>query len=202
MSLEATWISNQSIILVPFEEKISTLSKSKSTLKIWFNKQRNNWKTWGSFERETWWVLWEQKASMMNLIPQTLDFKLLLMFSNKAKDSIHYYNYFQHFIWRFRILQFAVPGAGRHQYAVLILIWSSYPKRIPDVDRLLVIGPLSSFAPGKWICGMLLEKVSSQRLSGDNYLQKEKKNTFIRKSAELTLIFHGGPKNTKEIIDF
>lgn len=98
---------------------------------------------------------------------------------------------------------FAVPGAGKTSivyaaYAYLKSLPSDNPKH---VDKLLVIGPLSSFAP--WeneyeLCFGV--KPRTQRLSGDGKILKGKKEQHLSSGdpAELTLIFHGGVDSLKE----
>lgn len=103
---------------------------------------------------------------------------------------------------------FSVPGAGKTSivYAAYIFL-KSLPKNDPrHVDKLLVIGPLSSFAPWeneyKTCFGT---KASSQRLSGDSAVQRihKEQHLFSTNPAELTLIFHGGVDNLQnEIISF
>lgn len=103
---------------------------------------------------------------------------------------------------------FAVPGAGKTSivygaYAYL----KSLPKENPKhVDKLLVVGPLSSFAP--WeneyeeCFGV---KPSSFRMSGDPNISIEKKleHLYSPNAPELSLIFHGGVDRFQtDIIDF
>ena len=103
---------------------------------------------------------------------------------------------------------FAVPGAGKTSivygaYAYLKNLPHSDPKH---VDKLLVIGPLSSFAP--WeneyeeCFGV---NPSSFRMSGDAEISRDNKEQYLYSGnpAELTLIFHGGvPGFESQIIDF
>ncbi|HRK54610.1 MAG TPA: DEAD/DEAH box helicase [Cyclobacteriaceae bacterium] len=103
---------------------------------------------------------------------------------------------------------FAVPGAGKTSivygaYSYLKSLPSDDPKR---VDRLLVIGPLSSFAPWENEFEECFgKKIKSQRLSGNLALSRERKEEHLYSSnpAELTLIYHGGVNNLQQqIIDF
>ena len=103
---------------------------------------------------------------------------------------------------------FAVPGAGKTSivygaYAYLKSLPHSDPKH---VDKLLVIGPLSSFAP--WeneyeeCFGV---KPSSFRMSGNAEISRDvkKQHLYSGNPAEITLIFHGGvPGFESQIIDF
>ena len=103
---------------------------------------------------------------------------------------------------------FAVPGAGKTSivygaYAYLKSLPEDDPKH---VDKLLVIGPLSSFAPWeKEYKECFGTNVTSQRLSGDNTILRNHKeqHLFSGNPAELTLIFHGGVESLKdEIVSF
>lgn len=103
---------------------------------------------------------------------------------------------------------FAVPGAGKTSivygaYTYLKSLPESDPKHI---DKLLVIGPLSSFAPWEKEykeCFGTIPRV--QRLSGDNKILRDRKeqHLFSGDPAEITLIFHGGVENLQsEILAF
>ncbi len=103
---------------------------------------------------------------------------------------------------------FAVPGAGKTSivygaYAYL----NSLPKDNPQhVDKLVVIGPLSSFAP--WeneYKDCFGRSTKSFRMSGDIDLSRNQKleHLYSPNPAELTLIFHGGVESFQnDIIDF
>ena len=103
---------------------------------------------------------------------------------------------------------FAVPGAGKTSivygaYAYL----KSLPKEDPrHVNKLLVVGPLSSFAP--WeneFSECFGYKPDSFRMSGDNDISIKQKmeHLYSPNSPELTLIFHGGVDRFQgDIIDF
>lgn len=103
---------------------------------------------------------------------------------------------------------FAVPGAGKTS---IVYGAYAYLKNLPEkhsqrVDKLLVIGPLSSFAPWeneyKSCFGF---STSFQRLSGDNTISKDEKleHLYSGNPAEVTLIYHGGVPNLQNnIIDF
>lgn len=103
---------------------------------------------------------------------------------------------------------FAVPGAGKTSivYGAYAYLKSLPKEDSKHVDKLLVIGPLSSFAP--WeneyeeCFGM---KPSSFRMSGDPNISIEKKleHLYSPNSSELSLIFHGGVDRFQtDIIDF
>lgn len=103
---------------------------------------------------------------------------------------------------------FAVPGAGKTSivYGAYAYLKSLPKEDSKHVDKLLVIGPLSSFAP--WeneyeeCFGV---KPSSFRMSGDPNISIEKKleHLYSPNSPELSLIFHGGVDRFQtDIIDF
>jgi SNF2 family DNA or RNA helicase len=103
---------------------------------------------------------------------------------------------------------FAVPGAGKTSivYGAYIYL-KNLPKDNPKhIDKLLVIGPLSSFAP--WeneYKDCFGKKIESQRLSGDSAISRDYKeqHLYSNNPKELTLISHAGvPILEKEIIDF
>lgn len=103
---------------------------------------------------------------------------------------------------------FAVPGAGKTSivYAAYAYL-NSLPKDHPShVDKLLVIGPISSFAPWenefKECFGY---PTKSFRMSGNSDITKEQKEQHLYSAtpAELTLIFHGGvDRYQNDITDF
>lgn len=103
---------------------------------------------------------------------------------------------------------FAVPGAGKTS---IVYGAYAYLKNLPEnhsqkVDKLLVIGPISSFAPWenefKACFGFT---TSFQRLSGDTTIKKDEKleHLYSGNPAEITLIYHGGVTNLQNsITDF
>lgn len=103
---------------------------------------------------------------------------------------------------------FAVPGAGKTS---IVYGAYSYLKNLPKsdprhVDYIMVVGPLSSFAPWENEYEACFgRKAESQRLSGDADISKELKirHLYSVQPAELTLVFHGGVAPLqKEITDF
>ena len=103
---------------------------------------------------------------------------------------------------------FAVPGAGKTSivygaYAFLKNLDNNNPRH---VDKLIVIGPLSSFAPWeneyKACFGVEIE---SQRMSGDLGISRSHKvqHLYSANPKELTLVSHAGISlMEKEIVDF
>jgi SNF2 family DNA or RNA helicase len=103
---------------------------------------------------------------------------------------------------------FAVPGAGKTSivYAAFAYL-SSLPKEHPKhVDKLMVIGPLSSFAPWeKEYKECFGREGSYKRLSGDLTIRKDEKlqHLYAANPSEVTLIFHGGVDSLQtDIINF
>lgn len=103
---------------------------------------------------------------------------------------------------------FAVPGAGKTSivygaYTYLKNLSKDDPRH---VDKILVIGPLSSFAPWENEYEECFgKKITSQRLSGDSSISRDKKEQHLYSSnpKELTLVSHAGIKSLEqEIIDF
>ncbi|VXB30666.1 conserved hypothetical protein [Flavobacterium sp. 9AF] len=103
---------------------------------------------------------------------------------------------------------FAVPGAGKTS---IVYAAYCYLKNLPEddknhVDKLMIIGPLSSFAPWEneyYSCFGKLTKF--QRLSGNIAISKSTKleHLYASNPYEITLIFHGGVNLLQnEIIDF
>ncbi|MDB5265934.1 MAG: hypothetical protein JWM39_647 [Parcubacteria group bacterium] len=103
---------------------------------------------------------------------------------------------------------FAVPGAGKTSivyaaYAYLKSLPEDHPRHI---DKLLVIGPISSFAPWEREYEECFGvETKSKRLSGDGTVSKthKKEHLYSSNPAELTLIYHGGVDSLQgEIISF
>lgn len=100
---------------------------------------------------------------------------------------------------------FAVPGAGKTS---IVYGAYSYLKSLPKedekhVDKIMVIGPLSSFAPWeneyKECFGI---KPVSQRMSGVS-IDERRQHLYSGNPAELTIISHAGVSNLEtEIKDF
>lgn len=103
---------------------------------------------------------------------------------------------------------FAVPGAGKTSivYGAYAYLKSLRPTNPKYVDKILVIGPLSSFAPWENEYEECFGfKPKSFRMSGNAEISRElkKQHLYSRAPDELTLIFHGGvPSFESQIIDF
>jgi len=103
---------------------------------------------------------------------------------------------------------FSVPGAGK---TTIVYAAYAYLKNLPKdnpkhVDKLIVIGPLSSFAPWeKEFQQCFSRKTGIKRLSGDSSIKKSEKiqHLYSGKPSEITLLYHGGVNGLQtELIDF
>lgn len=103
---------------------------------------------------------------------------------------------------------FSVPGAGKTSivysaYAYLKSLPSDHPRH---VDKLLVIGPLSSFISWEDEYELCFgRKTTVQRLSGDSTISRSEKEQHLYSGSpsELTLIYHGGVDGLQDqIVDF
>ena len=103
---------------------------------------------------------------------------------------------------------FAVPGAGKTS---IVYGAYAYLKSLPDddsrhVDKLMVIGPLSSFAPWEneyYEC--FGHSTSFKRLSGSSDIKRDEKlqHLYSGEPSEVTLIYHGGVHSLEQdILDF
>lgn len=171
-----------------------------------------------SYERErNQFLLFSEKARLIRndsfsdepkLIEDFIKFKNIV--KNKITRTLYPLQLLSSFHMAFaqNSCNFAVPGAGK---TTIVYGAYTYLKNLPEsnpkhVDKILVIGPLSSFAP--WeneYVACFGTKVSSQRMSGDvsiSRIQKER-HLYSANPKELTLISHAGvPLLEREIIDF
>lgn len=210
-------------ILIHFEDKtkISTLDEIQRLLEKFGLKKSLSEKTIKdveNFEREErLFKEFSKKAQSIRnnefkkhpqLIDDFIDFQSVIR--NELKRKLYPLQLLSAFHMTFsqNSCNFAVPGAGKTS---IVFGAYSYLKQLPKddprhVDKLLVIGPLSSFAPWENEYEECFGKeIVSQRLSGDPTISREKKEEHLYSGnpAELTLIFHGGVKNLQlEIIDF
>jgi len=210
-------------ILIPFNEKskIATLIEIQHLLfKFGFGKNltEDTVNDIRSFEREErLFEVFSNKArairnnqfeSNPELIKDFQKFKDITQNSLKRKlYPLQLLSAF-HMAFSQNACNFAVPGAGKTS---IVYAAYSFLKQLPKTDprhvnRLIIIGPLSSFAP--WeneYASCFGENPNSLRLSGDDSISREKKEEHLYSGspAELTLIFHGGVKSLqKEIVDF
>lgn len=98
---------------------------------------------------------------------------------------------------------FSVPGAGKTSivYAAYAYL-KSLPKDNPKhVNKLVIVGPISSFRPWELeFKNCFGKEPTSFRLSGDDTIAKSNKleHLYSPEPNELTLIFHGGVDALKE----
>lgn len=113
-----------------------------------------------------------------------------------------------HMAFAQNVCNFSVPGAGKTSivygaYAYLNSLRNEDPK---FVDSLLIIGPISSFAPWENEYRACFGRaVKSFRISGNSETTRDRKleHLYSSKPTELTLIFHGGVDSYQtDIIDF
>ena len=211
------------VILIPYEEKtrINTLQEIQRLLKKFGFTQdlsENTKKELDSFTREVnLFDEFTEKARSIrnNEFNKNQDLvELFNQFQNVLKDKLERRLYPLQLLSAFHMAfaqnscNFAVPGAGKTSivygaYAYLKSLPKDHPKRI---DRLLVIGPISSFAPWEneyYEC--FGYPVKSFRMSGDIEIKRDLKEQHLYSSnpAELTLIFHGGVDSFQnDISDF
>lgn len=213
----------ENVILVPFriETQIKTLNEIRTILSkfnIDFSFEENTKKELASYHREEeQFDLFSEKAKKIRndefhdnpeLVSQFDEFQTVLR--KDLKRTLYPLQLLSAFHMAFsqNSCNFAVPGAGKTSivygaYAYLKSLPQTDPKH---VNKILVIGPLSSFAP--WEneyeeCFGI--KPSSFRMSGNKEVSKDLKKQHLSSGnpAELTLIFHGGvPSFESRIINF
>jgi len=113
-----------------------------------------------------------------------------------------------HMAFAQNVCNFSVPGSGKTSivYGAYTYL-NSLPNEDPKyVDKLLIIGPISSFAPWENEYRACFGKaVNSFRISGNNEITRDGKleHLYSSKPTELTLIFHGGVDSYQsDLIDF
>jgi SNF2 family DNA or RNA helicase len=173
------------------KEDLKSFANESENFKIFSNKAkdiRNN-----KFEENTELVEDFKKFKKIlekNMTRKLYDFQFLSSF---------------HLAFAQNACNFAVPGAGKTS---IVYGAYSYLKSLPyenqkHVDKIMVIGPLSSFAPWekeyKKCFG--IEPIS-QRMSGVS-IDERKQHLYSGNPAELTIISHAGVSNLEtEIKDF
>jgi SNF2 family DNA or RNA helicase len=215
--------SDDTSLNIPFREetKIKTLQEIQSLLSKYnytFQFTENTQKELQSFskEEENFETLSENARAIRNnefnenqsLVSQFNEFQKVLKTSLKRPlYPLQLLSSF-HMAFAQNSCNFAVPGAGKTS---IVYGAYAYLKSLPKedsrhVDRLLVVGPLSSFAPWE---NEFFEcfgyKPTSFRMSGNNDISVKQKleHLYSPNSPELTLIFHGGvDRFQNDIIDF
>lgn len=212
-----------STIRIPFEDRtqisiLQSLQKVLNKFDIQTNISSDLKNEVGSFDRENeLFNLFTQKAQAIRndqfkQYPELVkDFE---GFKNVLKQKLERRLYPLQLLSAFHMAfsqnscNFAVPGAGKTSivygaYCYLKSLSKDDPRK---VDKLLVVGPISSFAPWeKEYSECFGQQPRSKRLSGDVSITRDQKvlHLYSPNPAELTLIYHGGLDSLQnEIIDF
>ena len=186
-------------------EYSTTLSNAVQGEVINFNREETMFE---EFRKKAFSIRNDEFSQFPELIDDFINFKSAL--ANSFKRSLYLLQELSAFHLAFsqNACNFAVPGAGKTS---IVYAAYAYLKSLPidnpkHVDKLLVIGPLSSFAPWE---NEYLEcfgtKTTFQRLSGDLSITKEEKlqHLYSGRPAEVTLVFHGGVDSLQnDIIEF
>jgi SNF2 family DNA or RNA helicase len=199
---------NQLYDLIKFFERFGFVTNTSSEVKereLAFEREQNNFL---EFSLKAKKIRNDEFDTEPELLENFKDFKIVL--ENSMARKLYPLQLLSSFHMAFsqNSCNFAVPGAGKTSivygaYAYLKSLPQDNPKY---VDKLLVIGPLSSFAP--WeneYKECFNKKADSQRMSGNaSILRIEKEqHLYSAKPREITLISHAGvPLLEKEIIDF
>lgn len=211
------------VILIPFEEKtkISTLLgledflsrfsfelELKKEVKTNLSAYRKEKQNFNRFSEKAKSIRNNKFSDDRDLVDEFADFKSVL--EAKMKRRLYDLQMLSAFHMAFaqNACNFAVPGAGKTSivygaYAYLKSLPQDDPKH---VDKLFVVGPLSSFYAWEseyFECFGL--QINSQRMSGDASITRSVKEQHLYSTTpkELTLISHAGiPLLEKEIVDF
>ena len=185
-----------------FTQKLSI--KSSEAVKR-FNKEES---AFADFEYKAKAIRNNEFADNKDLIENFYDFQNTI--KRKIKRKLYPLQLLSSFHMAFaqNSCNFAVPGAGKTSivygaYAYLKSLPQEDPKH---VDKLLVISPLSAFAPWESEYRECFNSTTTfQRLSGDSNITKNQKleHLYSGQPSEITLIFHGGVDSLlKDIIEF
>ncbi|WP_226037483.1 DEAD/DEAH box helicase [Aquibacillus saliphilus] len=210
-------INDDNIITISYadKEKEEILKKIQKMLKKFkFTEDRSNKveESLQSFflEEKNFEVFSKKAKDIRNKLVDEKDFS---MFVNSLEEYLPNRTLYElqllsayHLAFSQNACNFSVPGAGKTS---IVYGAYSYLKNLPDnnpkkVDRVLIIGPLSSFGPWeKEYLECFGQKPDSVRLSGA--LSKEKKIVELYSSspAEITLLSYQGVNSVKEdLINF
>jgi len=212
------------LIKIPFgtKTKIFTLQEIQDLLKKFdfieilqesvqkeISAYHNEQKNFESFSNNAGKIRNDEFSNNPELVDKFKDFLAILKENMKTRDlyPLQKLSAF-HMAFSQNSCNFAVPGSGKTS---IVYGAYTYLKSLPKndtrhVDNILVIGPLSSFAPWeneyKECFG---ESITSQRLSGNSRISRSIKEQHLYSGSpkELTLISHAGIKSLEqEIIDF
>lgn len=217
------YVKNGKDIFIPFTEKNKILILkdivkllNKFSLKFQYGQDVKNELSSFSREQENFKIFSEEARDIRNdkfaenpkLISKFEDYKSVL--EKKMKRRLYPLQMLSAFHMTFaqNSCNFAVPGSGKTS---IVYAAYTYLNNLPETDprhvnKLLVIGPLSSFyAWEDEYVECFGHSITSQRLSGDASITRDKKrqHLYSAKPKELTLISHAGISPLeKEIIDF
>ena len=185
-----------------FTEKLSQETNNEVDS---FNREMETFKEFSQIARK---IRNDEFVDNLQLVQEFEDF--LKVLNKKMVRDLYYLQKLSAFHMSFsqNSCNFSVPGSGKTS---IVFGAYSYLNSLPEndvrfVDKLLIIGPISSFAPWENEYEECFgRKASTQRLSGDSSIPRDKKEQHLYSGnpAEMTLIFHGGVDSLqKEIIDF
>ncbi|MCK5475042.1 MAG: DEAD/DEAH box helicase [Candidatus Pacebacteria bacterium] len=217
-------------ILIPYEEKtqIRILKELQEFLvKFNFSEQftEETKKDVASFHREqkTFKEFSEQARKIRDneinkdskLFKNLIEFEEVLkkrlsrqLYKNKEDDNPYQLLAAYHMAFSQNSCNFAVPGAGKTSivYGAYAYLKNLSENDLRHVDKILVIGPISSFAPWENEYEKCFgKKVNVQRLSGDSTISRDQKEQHLYSGSpvELTLVWHGSVEGLQqEIVDF
>jgi SNF2 family DNA or RNA helicase len=206
------------IIPYPQNEKIQFLQKLQKLLKKFSFIEEKSQETQDSLdsfyhEQETFKIFSEKANTIRNYkiddLRQDKDFAdfsqvVTREFTKREPKDFQWLSAF-HMAFSQKSCNFSVPGAGK---TTIVYAVYAYLKNILNVDkkvdRLVVIGPKSSFVPWESEYEKCFgKKITSQRISGEVPMAERKQHLASGDPAELTLIsFHSVPSLKNEIEDF
>lgn len=190
------------ICRIGFEVNLETATKRELSS---YNNEVSNFQLFSEKARK---IRNDEFSSEEDLVNDFQDFKKVL--EKKMKRKLYPLQMLSAFHMAFaqNSCNFAVPGAGKTSivYGAYAYLNSLPSDDLRHVDKLLVIGPLSSFAPWEneyFDC--FGNEVKSQRMSGDAGVSRNQKEQHLYSAnpKELTLISHAGVTLLeREIVDF
>ncbi len=132
-----------------------------------------------------------QKHLQLNMARKLYDFQVLSSF---------------HLAFSQNACNFAVPGAGKTSivYGAYSYLKNLPPENIKHVDKIMIIGPLSSFAPWENEYESCFgENTTVQRISGEVKKELRIQHLYSGNPAEITIISHASVNSLEiEIKDF
>lgn len=215
--------TDNDMIFIPYEEKreIESLNNIKNLFQIYdislivlsgenndLKRYINEIENFKEFASKAKLIRDNEFSESPELINDFEDFQRLIKINlTRTLYSLQLLSAF-HMSFAQNSCNFSVPGAGKTS---IVYAAYAYLKNLPiddsrHVDKLVIIGPISSFKPWEteyYEC--FGTKPRSFRLSGDDDITKEQKleHLYSPASDELTLIYHGGVDTYKnDLVDF